>query len=77
MQLQQMPFYYPINTSLIQAAAAATGVGPPQNIMISSGGSSGGQATAGPHSIYYQGVYPGKKIKQSFSFQLNFFDDKF
>jgi hypothetical protein len=71
MQLQQIPFYYPINTSgIIQAAAAAAaaGVGPPQNIMVPSAGSSGGPATSAPHSIYYQGVYSGKNKKTSFSF---------
>jgi len=69
MQLQQIPFYYPINTSgIIQAAAAAAGVGPPQNIMIPSAGSSGGPATSAPHSIYYQGVYSGKNKKKSFLF---------
>jgi hypothetical protein len=72
MQLQQIPFYYPINSSVIQAAAAAAGVGPPQNIMISSGGSSGGPGTSGPHSIYYQGVYPGKNNKTIFFFSIEF-----
>jgi hypothetical protein len=69
MQLQQMPFYYPLNTpGLIQAAAAAAaGVGQPQNIMIPSAGSSAGQTTSAPPSIYYQGVYPGIK-KETFSF---------
>jgi hypothetical protein len=61
MQLQQIPFYYPINTSgIIQAAAAAAaGVGPPQNIMIPSTGSSAGPNTSAPPSIYYQGMYAG------------------
>jgi hypothetical protein len=60
MQLQQIPFYYPINTpGLIQAAAAAAGVGPPQNIMIPSANSSGGPGTSAQPSIYYPGMYPG------------------
>ena len=58
MQLQHVPFFYP--QSIIQAAAAAAaGVGPPQNIMIPSAGSSGGPTAQAPPSIYYQGVYPG------------------
>jgi hypothetical protein len=68
MQLQQIPFYYPINTSgIIQAA----GVGPPQNIMIPSAGSSGGPATQAPPSIYYPGIYTGiNKIKSVFFFSI-------
>ncbi|CAF0809537.1 unnamed protein product [Rotaria sp. Silwood1] len=64
MQLQQIPFYYPINTSgIIQAAAAAaSGVGPPQNIMIPSTSSSAGPATPAPPSIYYPGVYPDPRM---------------
>ncbi|CAF2363792.1 unnamed protein product [Rotaria sp. Silwood2] len=64
MQLQQIPFYYPINTSgIIQAAAAAaSGVGPPQNIMIPSTSSSAGPATSAPHSIYYPGVYSDPRM---------------
>jgi len=74
MQLQQIPFYYPINTSgIIQAAAAAAGVGPHQNIMIPSGSSSGGQATQAPPSLYYPGVYPGIFQKLNSLFQLNLF----
>jgi hypothetical protein len=56
MQLQQIPFYYPINSQgIIQAA----GVGPHQNIMIPSGSSSSGQGTSAPPPIYYSGVYAG------------------
>jgi hypothetical protein len=67
MQLQQIPFYYPINTSgIIQAA---TGVGPHQNIMIPSAGSSGGPGTQAQPSIYYPGVYTGiNNIKFLFIF---------
>jgi hypothetical protein len=59
MQLQQIPFYYSVNTpgGLIQAAAA---VGQHQNIMIPSASSSAGQATQGLPPIHYAGVYPGK-----------------
>jgi hypothetical protein len=72
MQLQQIPFYYPINTQgIIQAAAAAAGVGPPQNIMIPSAGSSAGPGTSAPPSIYYQ--YPGKNKKEiCFFFSFKF-----
>lgn len=61
MQLQQIPFFYPINTQgMIQSAAVtASGVGPAQNIIIPSTNSSGGPATQAPHSMYYPGVYPG------------------
>jgi hypothetical protein len=69
MQLQQIPFYYPINTpGIIQAAAAAAaGVGPPQNIMIPSANSSGGPNSQAQPSIYYPGVYPGMLKKLCFS----------
>ena len=58
MQLQQIPFYYPVNSSgMIQAA---TGVGQPQNIMIPSAGSSAGPTTQGlPSFHYHPGVYAG------------------
>ncbi|CAF1556468.1 unnamed protein product, partial [Adineta steineri] len=56
MQLQQIPFYYTAG-GLIQAAAAP-GVGQPQNIMMPSGSSSAGPGVAAPPSLYYSGVYP-------------------
>ncbi len=58
MQLQQIPFYYPVNASgIIQAAANA---GQPHNIMIPSASSSAGQASSGLHPLHYAGVYAGK-----------------
>jgi hypothetical protein len=58
MHLQQIPVYYSMNAQgLIQAT---TGVGQPQNIMLPSGGSAGGQGAQGPHQLYYTGVYPGR-----------------
>ncbi len=66
MQLPPIPVYYNINPSgIIQTA----GVGPHQNIMIPSTGSSGGQATQVPSSIYYPGVYPGTN-RTKFKFRL-------
>lgn len=61
MQLQQIPFYYPINTQgIIQATAtSAQSVGPPQSIMIPSTNSSAGPGTSAPPPIYYPGVYTG------------------
>ncbi|UJR25408.1 hypothetical protein I4U23_006755 [Adineta vaga] len=54
----QHQFFYPINTpGMIQA----TGVGPPQNIMISSAPSSAGPTTPVP-PIYYQGLYSDPRI---------------
>ena len=53
----QIPLYYQLNPGLIQTAA---GVGQPQNIMISSANSSGGQVTPGLTPLHYAGVYPGK-----------------
>ncbi len=63
MQLQHIPFYYP---GLIQAATAAGGVGPPQNIMMTSAGSSMGPTTPGPSSLYYSGMYQGINRKNDF-----------
>ncbi|CAF4917233.1 unnamed protein product, partial [Rotaria magnacalcarata] len=64
MQLQQIPFYYPINTpGIIQTAAtAASGVGPPQSIMIPSTSSSAGPATPAAQSIYYPGIYQDPRM---------------
>ena len=59
MQLQQIPFYYPINTSGLIQAAAAHCVGQPQNIMIPSASSSGGQLHRSTFNILSR-VYPGK-----------------
>ena len=57
MQLPQMPYYCPINA---QGIIQAGGVGPPQNIMVSSGTSSAGQMMSAPTSYYYPGSYTGR-----------------
>jgi hypothetical protein len=56
MQLPQIPFFCPINP---QGIIQAGGVGPPQNIMVSSGASSAGQVMSAPTSYYYPGNYTG------------------
>lgn len=70
MQLQQIPFYYPINT---QGIIQASGVGPPQNIMISSTNSSGGPGTPAPTPLYYQGVYSGGTFAEHPVFLANIY----
>ena len=65
MQIPQMPFYYPINALNIPGASVAAGVGPSQNIMISSAGTSGGPASQVPPPLYYtSGVYQGIYFKR-------------
>lgn len=73
MHLQQIPFYYPMNTSgLIQAA---TGVGQPQNIMIPSTNSSAGSATPGLPPIHYAGIYAGKFNEMKYLLTMIIFQD--
>ncbi|CAF4341956.1 unnamed protein product, partial [Adineta steineri] len=65
MQLQQIPFYYPVNASgLIQATA---GVGQPQNIMIPSASSSAGQASSGLPPLHYTSVYADPRMYSLYS----------
>ena len=63
MQLQQIPFYYQVNSQGIVQAAGT--VGQHQNIMIQSAGAAGGPNAQGLPPLHYQSVYAGKlKCKQ-------------
>jgi hypothetical protein len=62
MQLQPIPFYYPVNTPGIIQTAAASGVGPPHNMVITQAGSSAGPVASGPPPMYYQYAGNSKRI---------------
>ncbi|CAF1038237.1 unnamed protein product [Rotaria sp. Silwood1] len=65
MHLQQIPFYYSVNSSgMIQAAAA---VGQHQNIMIPSTSSSTGSSTPVMPPLHYAGVYADPRMYSLYS----------
>jgi hypothetical protein len=58
MQLQQIPFYYQVNSQgMVQAAGT---VGQHQNIMIPSASAAGGPNAQGLTPLHYQSVYAGR-----------------